>query len=215
MVTKSDIESYFNGTVVLDNTFADNIIKYNTQYASQLAGVPFGVNSETEYLNVYETTDRVQTLHAPIISIVSLFINKGDEFSPNYVQTTDFVIEDKDIGLIKLKEPVTPGVNKIKIVYNYGIDPIPFHVEKLILDLCVLDVLKLLANQKAGNDDADNLDLGAIKLQGSYSALFTNLSQLRQEINEITKNLYMSNAKYRLWVWKQHWTGLLTFMVKT
>ena len=61
-----------------------------------------------------------------------------------------------------------------------------------------MDVLKMIVNAKAGNDDSDMIDLGAIRLRGSYSGVLANLAQLRAEINELTKNLYMSKSKFRL-----------------
>jgi len=198
MITQADIELYFNGTVELDSTFATKIINQNTAYVSQLAGRPFGQNSVTEEVNVYECSDRIQLLYAPIISITSVYVNESDEFSPAWSQVTDYIIEDADLGIIKLKTPVSAGLKRLKVEYTYGVDPIPEQANKLILDLCVMDVLKMIVNAKAGNDDSDMIDLGAIRLRGSYSGVLANLAQLRAEINELTKNLYMSKSKFRL-----------------
>lgn len=198
MVTKADIELYFNGTVTLDEDFANNTINQNTAYVSQIIGKPLGSNNVVEEVNVYENTNRIQLIHVPIISVNSVYVNKKDEFTPSWEEVTDYFIEDKDLGIIKLKEVITAGLRKLKVDYNYGIYPVPEEVNKLILDLCVMDVLKMIANSKIGNSDADTIDLGAIRLQGNYTGIFNNLAQLRAEINELIERLYKNKSGFRL-----------------
>jgi len=191
--TKTDIELWFNNAITLDQTYADMIIADSESYIDAIAGRTFNQITVTdEYMSLDNDTSLIYVPNIPLISVQSIEINTGSEFNPVY-ESVNFVIVDKNKGLIKLETPAFKGANSIKISYTYGYDTVPSHIKKLATDLCVMNVIKTTLLNKSYNDEGD-IDLGSIKVTGSFRYSLDMLRSLRNEITELEDKLIGSNG---------------------
>ena len=195
-ITQSEIEAYFDNVITLDTTFADNLIQQNSAYVDSLAGTKFEQTNVIEEINLLQSSDEITLKNTPIITINTVYLNNGDEFSPEWTATTDYALISSENGIIKFKYALLSGNKKVKVDYDYDYATVPQVVKKLVLDLCIVDVLKKIVNTKTANDEGDMIDLGQIRIQGSYSQALANMSFLRKEIEQLSKDLYSIKSHY-------------------
>jgi len=189
-ITKTDIELWFNNEITLDQSLADDLIAKNSAYVDSLAGTKFEPTVVTdELITIEEPTMVIYTENKPLISVESLYVNKGDEFNPIYSEITDFIISNPKEGKIRVKSYITTGINKIKVSYTYGYNNTPELVKRLVTLLCVKDVLNIMLNKKSYNDEGD-VDLGALKISGSFKYSLGLIKQLNEEIARLEDLMY-------------------------
>jgi len=195
-ITKSDIELWFNEQVSLSENLADDLISKNSAYVDHISGTSFQSNSTTEYINNYVPTDVIRVSNIPIIDVTGVYVNRGTEFSPEY-ESVDFVIIDEKSGDIKLKEIISPGIKKVKVEYTYGYSTVPEIVKRLVVLLCVKDVLSIMLNRKSYDDEGD-IDLGSLKVTNSFKYSLGQIKQLDEEIEKLKEELFGFVSNYNV-----------------
>ena len=189
-ITKQDIELWFNNEVTLDDTLADDLIAKNSAYVDYIAGTKFEPTQVVdEVIDLDYDTDTFYVENRPLLSIQSIYVNNKNEFEPEWTEVDKYVIADAKVGKVKLANVVSHGLNRIKISYTYGYNQVPEIVKKLVIDLCVLDVLRIMTNKKSYNDEGD-VDLGTLRISGSFKYSLTKIEQLKKEVEQLKQDLY-------------------------
>jgi hypothetical protein len=98
--------------------------------------IDYYANDYTEYITNDWTTDFIQVTESPLNTITSLSERSGPtEDYTALVENTDFVVNNRTDGIIRIGTNWPVGVNAVKVIYKAGYAAVPVDLQLALVDL--------------------------------------------------------------------------------
>lgn len=197
--TAQKVADYLQTTISTTSTPTTSTVEsWITEYEDKInneAGCSFTTSAVSD---LYIATDVERDVwfpkpYAPLVSITSLYLNSGTDFSPTWtekVEGTDFLIIDLETSKIKFSPSTSVKAldRGVKVSFVYGYSSVPGEVTDLATKMVAKKYLQSIAST-VNISTNEHIKVGPIDISNDTSGLINFMRQLDSDIETGLKGL--------------------------